>query len=144
MGYTHYWYRPEVLSTESFATFSEMCRKIVDASNIPIAGGAGDGEPTINAEEIRFNGAGEDSCETFYIPITQTRDFAFCKTRYNSYDPVVCACLVAFKMVFGKTVRVSSDGDKSDWSEGVQLFNKVFNENAKYSHSEEDDGINFF
>lgn len=59
MGYTHYWYRPQIISAEAFQTIrSDFERLILPLADfgVELAGGLGEGVPAITHEEIRFNG----------------------------------------------------------------------------------------
>ncbi len=132
MGYTNYYYRKPTLDATKFASFSEDVAKIIKAAPCKIAGGLGKGKPTVNATSVWFNGKGEDSHETFDISQTETGRvnedglvFAFCKTARKPYDIVVVAVLTALKYHFGNEVKVSSDGDLSDWEAGMRLFEQA-------------------
>lgn len=62
MGYTHYWRRPEVLNTKTFAKFTEDCKKIIaaaEAAGIAHGDGGGDNTPVIEKDIIIFNGHNE-------------------------------------------------------------------------------------
>lgn len=83
-----------------------------------------DTKPEINKDHVRFNGKLEQGHETFMLTRTQeiqsylkdqTMAFEFCKTRQDPYDKFVVACLIWAKMVFGNDVKISSDGEISDW-----------------------------
>ena len=59
MGYTHYWYREPTIDAEEFEKIVGDFEKLLPlfkVLSIPLAGGMGDGEPTITDELIRFNG----------------------------------------------------------------------------------------
>src|SRR5437773_6934993 len=62
MGYTHYWYRPEVIPQAMFrairADFERLIIPLADA-DVQLAGGLGKRAPEINDEVIRFNGMNE-------------------------------------------------------------------------------------
>ena len=45
----------------------------------------------------------------------------FCKTAQKPYDTVIVACLAILKYRLGDAIEVSSDGDATDWIEGVAL-----------------------
>jgi len=71
---------------------------------------------------IRFNGKDDEGHETFMLT-PDPSDFNFCKTAQKPYDLVVVAilCLLAHRTDTG----VSSDGDRSDWAEGLKLAQRV-------------------
>lgn len=59
MGYSHNWYRPQVISASTFNAITEDFQKIVpalEAAGSPIANAYGLEEPEFTAESIRFNG----------------------------------------------------------------------------------------
>jgi hypothetical protein len=60
MGYTHYWYRPEVLDSDTFTAFARDCGaifKVATAAGLHLAGGLGDSDPVADPTHIWFNGA---------------------------------------------------------------------------------------
>lgn len=81
-----------------------------------------DREPVFSETEIRFNGVGDNGHETFYLS-PEMRDFEFCKTACKPYDTAVVAvlCLLAHHT----DVRVSSDGDPSDWEAGLAFAKRI-------------------
>jgi len=57
MGYTHYYtIHGNTLDGETFQRFSRDCAKVCRASEIPLAGWDGTGEPTFSEFEVAFNG----------------------------------------------------------------------------------------
>lgn len=59
MGYTHYWYKPKEIKEEMFRKIVDDFRKLLPAFkmlDIPLANGAGEGEPIINYNAVIFNG----------------------------------------------------------------------------------------
>ena len=119
MGYTHRWWFKNRLAPkdiengeEKFAKVAEIvkvCLKKVTDKGIKIAGGSGEGEPTINAKCVCFNGLDDEAYETFHIAIDRD-EFDFTKTNRNPYDLLVCLALLALKEVFGEDFNYSSDG----------------------------------
>ncbi|MEM7625887.1 MAG: hypothetical protein AAF333_09675 [Planctomycetota bacterium] len=111
---------------------------------LSIHGPDGRGKPVLNSTLIAFNGrnGGKSSLndldhETFYVPRRlkpmphHTADdcgryFEFCKTARKPYDLLVTAALIALKHHF-PDVNVVSDGDASDWQEGLELSRHVLN-----------------
>ena len=59
MGYTHYWRRPEQLDAGKFKSWASDCQKIINHCKgiVPLAGGSGEGDPVVNANQVFFNGA---------------------------------------------------------------------------------------
>lgn len=111
---------------------------------LSIHGPDGRGEAVINHTLVAFNGRNggrseldDLAHETFYVPRKlspsphhttdeQGRYFEFCKTSRKPYDLLVTAALVALKHHFPDQ-NVLSDGDASDWKEGVELSRRVLN-----------------
>lgn len=50
--------------------------------------------------------------------------FSFTKTAYKPYDLAVNVCLIIAKHHFKENIKVSSDGEKNNWIEGMQLCQK--------------------
>lgn len=78
---------------------------------------------------IEINGKGAEAHETFTMP-EHFRDavengFQFCKTARKPYDTVVTAMLAVLKHWLGDLIDVSSDGDASDWEQGVNFAKRV-------------------
>jgi hypothetical protein len=81
--------------------------------------------PRLTKDFIAFNGKDDAGHETFYVAPDRT-GFAFCKTAQKPYDTAVTACLILMKSVLKDKIRISSDGDASDWVAGLRLYNKLF------------------
>ena len=54
--------------------------------------------------------------------------FSFCKTAMKPYDAYVKAILIRAKLHYGELIRVSSDGDWSDWEKGRKICRDIFGE----------------
>ena len=140
MGYTHYYYVSEKFDATLFKKvvddFKKLLKPISD-KGIVLANGMGEGKPIINDNEIVFNGLGELSHETFCLEKThEIQDwqkdmkkgeliFQFTKTARKPYDIAVTACLVIAKHHFGEKIRISSDGNDSEWNDGKQLCQEI-------------------
>lgn len=126
MGFTHYFTLNATITETKWKRFTNHVNRIL--ANVPndidiVNGhGATGTEPLVNDKEIAFNGLGELSHETFYVS-RNGQGFNFCKTAQKPYDVAVVACLVSMKKILGKGVEVSSDGDKNDLQEGIDLAN---------------------
>jgi hypothetical protein len=87
------------------------------------------GEPIFNENGIRFNGVGDLSHESFTlrrIPMPDIRKFDFCKTARKPYDLMVCSTLLLYWHFFKEEgVKISSDGDHSDWEPAIDLVKEV-------------------
>ena len=122
MGYTHYWNFIEEPSREKFIEFAEGVKQIVataQEAGIDIA------DEEYGDDKIVFNGVGADSHETFFVSADGV-DFNFCKTAQKPYDIAVTASLILAKKVFGDNIKISSDGDWSDWEGGQLLYESVY------------------
>ena len=103
----------------------------------------------ITDDMIWFNGREEnDQChETFHLERKSTEEsyrtqqtsdingkpipfeegeecFTFCKTARKPYDIVVCCCLLIAKHYVGDLIKVSSDGDETEWNDAINLCKK--------------------
>jgi hypothetical protein len=123
MGYTHYWYRPKTLN--NFDHFQKDVKtlflEIPKDIKIDWAG---------NSSVVNFNGHGDLSHETFYVPetiVAPPQDelfFDFCKTANKPYDLLVVASLIVLKY-YCPECKISSDGDAEDWEEGLTFCRDV-------------------
>lgn len=134
MGYTHYWAQP-AHSSEEFDKIGDVVAKIIRLAwmqgsaarggQVKICGPLGKGKPKFLPQSISFNGAEPNfDHETFKIAARGTHDF--CKTARKPYDLVVTACLAYLASRHGWSV--SSDGDASDWEQGVELASEALGE----------------
>jgi hypothetical protein len=153
MGYTHYTYRPRknAGSAYMFGKLALDAKTICDYANangIRIRNGNGEGEPeftefyfSINGDASAFTSEGRDLAhETFYWAGIPTQSewrkdepdfFEFCKTAYKPYDAVVTAILIRAKSIYGSCVRISSDGEWSEWQAGRDMYEAIFGEVAE-------------
>jgi hypothetical protein len=146
MGYTHYFSkvatsRDDALRFEMFSIgVARIIKYAAEFDGIEIADGLGEelGKWEADTEIVRFNGFGEDSHETFLFSIDGADSFNFCKTARKPYDAVVTACLIHMKDTYGDLVRISSDGDWSEWQDGARLYNNVTGLTAENPMSSED------
>jgi len=140
MGYTHYFYRKEKTDVKIWNALCQDTRILLESADIPLTYPGDEGDHKgflINAEEINFNGSGADAHENVYFPkdfLTgdydstdrHERHFSFCKTARKPYDEYVTAFLLLAKFYMKDDIRINSDGDVSDWQEGIELVNKIF------------------
>ena len=139
MGFTHYFYCKPKLNKSDFKAFASDVEKVLKLSGVPLShiDTKEDQEGfEVTDELINFNGVGDNGHETFLFQRdTLVREaeltprnglvFNFCKTNQKPYDLCVTATLILAKMHFGKDVKISSDGDASDWAEGGALVGKA-------------------
>lgn len=119
MGYTHYFTRKPntVIPTEVWQDVLDAKQAILDYHNAiggcPIQDDSTDGV-------INLNGVAPDDFETFYIDPDEF-GFNFCKTGQRPYDTVVVAILCAIDVLAGPYFAITSDGDRKDWQDGLDL-----------------------
>jgi len=117
MGFTRYYDITKSIDPEKFEKYSEdckiICQEITKETGHGLAGWDGEGDPQFTTDEIRFNGIGDDSHETFALG-KGYNGFKFTKTARKPYDRHVLACLILAKKYFGDAIKVSSDGDNDD------------------------------
>jgi len=155
MGYTHFWYRPQILDGEKFEAAAVDFERVFRAWKERSPGqtltnkefrGTRVQDLEINSRLVYFNGG----CETFMIGrISDGRVkadglvFEFCKTAALPYDLPVMCCLLVFKHHFGDGFKVSSNGRDPEWTPAYKLVKEVLDypENWRFSEGHEEDGI---
>lgn len=147
MGYTHYWRSTAFIPTdEQIAKAMQDLRIIVDACAqgvppvpVPVSPqqrpflASWDGEPgtkpEIDVRAVSFNGVGAEAHETFLVRFqadnTLDNNCINCKTERKPYDIVVVACLCALADRLGPAIKITSDGDRSEWNEGRKLAERL-------------------
>ena len=147
MGYTHYWRQLRDFTDTEWQELTRLTKLITADGSSILANGLSDknSRPTIDNEQICFNGIGDDGHETFRItkkkrPKADYEEqeaydrqgaFDFCKTAHKPYDKYVTAVLCALYNIKveewplgdGKIMSILSDGNTADWTEG--LFHSV-------------------
>jgi hypothetical protein len=132
MGYTHYWYVKNTRAVEQALPLVAGDLRQLLPQLPPLAGWDGQGEPTLEAQEIAFNGVEPDDYETFRLEArpegyrqTERGLFGFCKTERHPYDLAVQVALVLLKWhsegVAPDAVEVDSDGNLVEWGEACRL-----------------------
>lgn len=119
MGYTHYWTNQQ-FSSDEIDEVLKLASAVIDATDIPVGDGMGEGEPEIDRAGICLNGADDNDCEPFHVDFTSDR-MDFCKTANRPYDTVVVAILMAIKQVV-PSFDWSSDGEVEDHAAGKALL----------------------
>lgn len=139
MGYTHYWRGTESQINEAaWPQAVKDAQLLVDAGKLPF-------ELDLSAAEpgwIKFNGNADKDHdhEDFWVPLDpdaiKSSAFEFCKTAEKPYDTVVTAVLA----VLGAAgLKVSSDGDSSDWEPGLAFAKKVLGRDVPYPCAQSED-----
>ena len=133
MGYTHYWNDVE-FSDDSWSAFKKDVRKAFKnlPESVKIQREYDDPrKPLVGPNTIRFNGAGDEGCETFVLSkIGLCHGFDFCKTYRTPYDLAVCSVLILASIHAGSG-EISSDGigeneADTEWRDAIAFINKVF------------------
>jgi len=128
MGFSHYWYRPQILDGDKFKAATEDFRKMLPVFKkmgiILIDTYERRSKPALTAHLIHFNG--KPGVEDFFIEAMFTdrrsssgKYFAFCKTGHQPYDFAVMCALLIFKHHFGEPFKVSSDGRLPLWTPAI-------------------------
>jgi hypothetical protein len=139
MGYTHYWSfkapkRGEAAKVEkNYQRAIKQCNKIIKAYSAEYGGLSGYSAHAKGYGGLHVNGSRENACEDFILRehFSQNLEIGFrpgcdfCKTAQNPYDVVVVACLIVLKHYLPDNIQVNSDGNKSDWIDGLNLATKV-------------------
>ena len=137
MGYTHHWDwgKPKERSPESKKAYNLAKKdiiKIIKANMNILANGIGEhkSKPYI-ADEIIFNGIGDNAHESFFIPDSLKKYMRsdFCKTAQKEYDIVVVACLAVLKDHLQDIINISGQRDK--WHKGVQMASEALKREIK-------------
>jgi hypothetical protein len=154
MGYTHYLKHTQPFSDEEWSQINDALSKIIHHASIRgITTATGDGRTAIDSSHsmiekpwiqnwgqegpvIAINGLENQMCETFVIYKNGTpkqdwqspgfEGFSFCKTQRLPYDAVVTATIIWIDSHFPGRLNASSDGDSSDWREGMNLAKIAF------------------
>lgn len=142
MGYSHYWYLDKTNSNQdAYESAKKDIIKIIQYKKNILANGIGENEAILEPY-ISFNGIGDKSCETFflpenlkdldnedYFPHRDNKNLVFnsCKTRYCPYDEVVTACLTVlfYHLAPHDLVIITSDGNPEEWDPGVKLAEEI-------------------
>lgn len=125
MGYTHYWNQIKELPLEEWQMFAADVRLALDSPIIANGFGEEGTKPTIDDNEVWFNGKEGTGYETVRIVrISDDREpsgwpersldrphFNFTKTARKAYDPIVVDVLILAEYWFYPLLEVKSDGD---------------------------------
>lgn len=138
MGYTHYFTFKKPLSLANFNKVKKDLKLIEShLANQPepiiLRNGLGEGKGVYYSNNrIAFNGDASNDLdyETFGFSVGDN-DFEFCKTQYRPYDLAVCLTLRSLNYHVGKDIEISSDGDKNDWKESLEVYKELFPDRPK-------------
>jgi len=132
MGYTNYWYVKDMQAVEQALPLVAGDLKQLLPQLPPLAGWDGKGEPTLEAQEITFNGVEPEDYETFKITpdpkdYLETKEglFSCCKTERRPYDLAVQVALVLLKWhseaIAPDAVELASDGNLVEWGKACRM-----------------------
>lgn len=146
MGYTHYFFKKDFdnnikFTKEEIAEFSKDIQKILDHTSVNIKGPQGNGKPIIKEDVVAFNGAYDESYESFVITVDD-QHFGFCKTARKPYDVVVIASIIALKKAVGDKIEAGSDGNtRGSFEKGIELFKEAVGDESAIKAFEKDLGL---
>lgn len=124
MGYTHYFPPKRSFTGDEWLKIGRACREVVQHPDCPTLTADDESDEhgvVICDTEILFNGLGDDAHETFVVGRVSDGKFKFCKTAQKPYDAAVVACLVLMEHFAPGVLKISSDGDPTDWAGGLAL-----------------------
>ena len=139
MGYTHYWDFKNINRKEIEETYQNalsQCEKIVQGYNLHMKlidfrhpnrlSGFTAHSPTGKYKGLKVNGTRDLAHEHFILRETYSlNERDFCKTARKPYDVVVVACLIVLKHYLEDYISVESDGNVSDWYDGLNLAKDI-------------------
>ncbi len=136
MGFTHYWTKQQDPTPEQWNAFTEafqlirretQTKALINNRALPTIQFESDdaSPPQIDDNVVRFNGVGKDGHETFLLDPTFD-DIEFCKTARKPYDLWVVVALTLLNHFAPGCWDIGSDGDASDWADGVNLVQQFF------------------
>lgn len=132
MGYTHYWTQKRNFTRKAWAEISDdiatILKDVQHVQGVVLAdwNGSAGTQPEFEADQISFNGLGDNSHESFTVDRVRAPKQAwekhsgdgFCKTARKPYDLAVTAVLCYLATV-AETHDVTSDGHGKNWLEGL-------------------------
>lgn len=125
MGYTHYWTpkkRPTNKQWDAIVVEIEKLFNTKEAFKLIRYEEGRNTPPVLHAEEIRFNGRGENAHETFMM-LRDSSEWTFCKTARKPYDLFVVGVLTILNHFAPNCYDIASDGWKEDWQPHVDFLN---------------------
>lgn len=128
MGYTHYWRKSTIPTTEQWEHVLNLFTVMLADPECPtVAYESDEVDRPVRADAacIWFNGVGSDGHESFAIERERVSKFDFCKTARKPYDDLVTGTLIAMRVVFGEGFSLSTDGSGREWQAGIDLYNRA-------------------
>ncbi len=129
MGYTQYMDQIKPAEPEAWQAICDDFRKMMATAllsqPLPIQREDEDGgQPLVDDTYIIFNGIGNNGHETTVLQ-RDGKGFQFCKMARKPYDRAVTALLILADFHSPNTWLITSDGEPSDWQEGLELARTV-------------------
>ena len=148
MGYTHYFTQTrdftdnEWIAIKAFSwnlLRNDDAKKVIDHKH--------DQKLEINNKTILFNGIKNDGHETFVLGkkikptswksrggcFKKGEEFQFCKTAYKPYDKYVVAVLCYINAVAPDACKITSDGWKHEWQNGLNLAHYICDKAVRFN-----------
>ena len=154
MGYTNHCYRVLEFDRKKYRAAVSDLKKILSETGVDLASWDGSGDPTIDGNDVRFNGRIPEDCETFSMPRVfddrpparerKLSGFTFSKTNRLPYDLAVKVGLLVFKRHFADEVEIGSDDEDlfAGWKEAIELAHRVLEYPKSWKVEEwEEDGL---
>lgn len=136
MGYTNYFEPSRAFTDDEWNYFTLYAERLFDIALDPLKHGINDvracvfiaGEdgvtrttPTIDHDEVAFNGQDNDAHESCFVSRNGTSDY--CKTERKPYDPYVVALYLLAREALCHCAEVRSDGeDEEGWDDFPRLL----------------------
>ena len=135
MGYTNYFYTSKEINKSNWKAFIVKAKLLLANEESFI-------EDESNNNMVFFNG--KAGGETMVLERVCTDEFSvqranqsydrkcfnFCKTNQRAYDKHVVATLLLAKLMLFDDIRISSDGNVTDWEAGRMFLNKKLGMNV--------------
>ena len=137
MGYANHCYRVLKFDPTKYRAAVSDLKRILPETGVDLASWDGTGEPTIDGNDIRFNGRTPQDCESFSMPrvfddrpLARDRKlpgFTSSKTNHLPYDLAVKVTLLVFKRHFAEEVEIGSDDEDlpAGWGEAIELVHRI-------------------
>jgi hypothetical protein len=120
MGYTHYFPQTRSFTPDEWDKITAIVTAMFHRCK-QVAGPFGEDRPAVCNDKISFNGVGDEAHETCLITRKHNPEFNFCKTNQKPYDRYVTATLIICNHFAKDALTINSDGEYSDWEEGLHL-----------------------
>jgi len=129
MGYTHYHSHTRDFTDAEWDRLLDAARKIIAVADHDIVLAWEFDEPNrapqLDGDCIRFNGIGDQGCETFLLTKENEDPYEFTKTNREPYDVVVVAVLAAADAIAPGALKIGSDGTPDEWKDGIALADRA-------------------